>query len=57
MGSEEVMDGSGGMGGKKVMGDGEVTCGHLGILEVVMRNGLMGSWFTAVEDDCLARVR
>ncbi|KAH9322638.1 hypothetical protein KI387_017277, partial [Taxus chinensis] len=33
MGSEDVMEGSGGMGGKKVTGDGGGCVVHLGILE------------------------
>ncbi|KAH9289292.1 hypothetical protein KI387_033409, partial [Taxus chinensis] len=34
MGNEEVMDGSGGMGGKKVTNDGGSCLGFLGILAV-----------------------
>ncbi|KAH9311958.1 hypothetical protein KI387_026993, partial [Taxus chinensis] len=40
MGSEEVIDSIGGMGGKKVTGEGRGCVGHLGILEVC--DGEMG---------------
>ncbi|KAH9301365.1 hypothetical protein KI387_012948, partial [Taxus chinensis] len=55
MGSEDVMEGSGGMGSKKVMGDGGGCVGRLGRLEGHDEEVSYCILVLPVEEGCLAR--